>query len=63
MLTSVFARSASEALSLELFDSLQYSCNLGVDSRGKVNTLVSLREKLDLFVSSLLIKLSQILSL
>ena len=40
-----------------------YSCNLGLDSRGKVITLVGLREMLDLFVSSLLIKLSQVLSL
>ena len=38
-----------------------HSCNLGLSSR-KVNTLVGSRRRLDIFVSSLLIKLSQVLS-
>ena len=39
-----------------------YSYNLGVNSKKKANTLVSWRGRLDLFVPSLLIKLSKVLS-
>jgi len=38
-----------------------YSSNLDLDSRENVNTLVGVRGMLDLFVSSLLIKFSQVL--